>query len=110
MSHYIPVSSVQIFPIMILLTVWQENMFSCSFVVSQSYANLEFSEDGRKVPRNWDFSPFIKEQWMGKKEIPNSKYDLYDRFEFPTLESLHALLACICTLAVVDDPFNGKLS
>ena len=47
---------------------------------------------------------------MGKKEIPNSKYDLYDRFEFPTLESLHALLACICTLAVVDDPFNDKLS
>ena len=83
--------SVQNFLRMILLTVSQENMLSCSFVVSND-ANLEFSEDRREAREIETFYHLSKNcEWA--KRNPTSKYNLYDRFEFSTLESLHVLVA-----------------
>ena len=55
----------------------------------------------REVPGNWDFSPFIKEQWIGEKEIPNSNmvYRIVSNSLLWNHLILHLLVACISTLA-----------
>ena len=83
---------------MILLTVRQKkNMFS--MVVSSEPGIFWGSE--KSSMKHLGFSPFIKEQWIGEKRIPNSNliYRIVWNFLLWNHLILHVLVACISTLA-----------
>ena len=61
--------------------------------------HLEFSEDRRKVPRNWDFSLFIKKRWVNRQK-KNSQIQIWPIYLIGSFRILYS--TCICTLAVVD--------
>ena len=100
-------SNGKIFRRKILLTVWQQNMFSCSQWLFQK-SEPRFLEDRRKVPWNWDFSLFINEQWIGEKEIPNSNMIYQWSFRIPFFRIISSCMyrKHIYLLRLMDNPFH----
>ena len=122
-------SSLQIFPRMILFNsitgehvllqfqtarehvlLWYCWIESCFFM----RVHLEFSEDWRKVPRNWDFSQFIKKHWVNRQK-KNSQIQIWPiyiigsfRIPYFGIITCNSNSACICTLALVDDPSHAN--
>lgn len=106
-------SSLQIFPRMILFnSITGEHVLLqlCFFM----RVHLEFSEDWRKVPRNWDFSQFIKKHWVNRQK-KNSQIQIWPiyiigsfRIPYFGIITCNSNSACICTLAVVDDPSHAN--
>ena len=107
-------SSIQIFPRMILLTVPQGNVFSCSFVVSCEFTS-NFPSIGEKSHEIWSFhNLFSKKQWIGKKKSQIQIWPIYiiasSRIPYFGIITCNSNSACIhvCTLAVVDDPSHAN--